>query len=77
MKKPYKQLEKLDELLDELLASASKCKNKIDNEVEKNFYLNKDDMEFYKYQCRMNDEEYNLLMADADRTATEILKTNN
>ena len=63
-----KQLEKLDELL----ASANKRKNKIDNEVEKNSHLNKNDMEFYKYQRRMNDEEYNLYIKQADNLCLNL-----
>ena len=63
-----KQLENLDELL----ASANKRKNKIDNEVEKNFHLNKNDMGFHKYQCRINDEEYNLYIKQADNLCLNL-----
>uniref|UniRef100_A0A6M3XWV0 Uncharacterized protein n=1 Tax=viral metagenome TaxID=1070528 RepID=A0A6M3XWV0_9ZZZZ len=63
-----KQLEKLDELL----ASASKRSDEISNEVEKNFHINRDNMEFYKYQRRMNDEEYNLYIKQADNLCLNL-----
>ena len=63
-----KQLENLDELL----ASASKRSDEISNEVEKNFHINRDNIEFYKYQCRMNDEEYNLYIKQADNLCLNL-----